>query len=157
MRGRSQDRGQLIVIRKVFNSPLKKGRRKELRNAGTAAEVVLWTKLQKRQVLGKKFRRQQSVGPYIVDFFCPECGLIVELDGAPHFGFFSDQYDAERTRYFEGLGLMVIRFENKYVHRGIEGVLEQIREAIRNRSRGTGRFPEKMVPLLGKRRGRRAE
>jgi len=69
----------------LFNTRSKKGNRRNLRRHSTAAEAVLWTYLQGRKLLGKKFRRQSSVGPYIVDFYCMECRLIVELAGAPHF------------------------------------------------------------------------
>jgi very-short-patch-repair endonuclease len=55
--------------------------------------------LEKRRMLGKKFRRQQSIGPYIVDFYCPECRVVVELDGTPHYGILDDSYDSERTRF----------------------------------------------------------
>ncbi len=72
-------------LRGIFNRKRAEKRRKELRNSGTAAEATLWEHLQRRQILGKKFRRQEGIGPYIVDFYCPECRVIVELDGAPHF------------------------------------------------------------------------
>ena len=119
-----------IARRPIYNSALQAERRKELRHSMTAAEAVLWTKLQNKRMLRKKFRLQSGIGPYIVDFYCPECKLVIELDGAPHFGFFSPDYDAQRTSYLEGLGRKVIRFENKHVYRNIEGVLETIRNAI---------------------------
>src|SRR5438309_9087686 len=81
-------------LRGIFNRKRTEKRRKEMRNSGTAAEAMLWKHLQRRQILGKKFRRQEGIGPYIVDFYCPECRVIVELDGAPH---------------FEELGMKVIR------------------------------------------------
>ena len=96
----------------------------------TAAEANLWRKLQNRQVLKKKFRRQAGIGPYIVDFYCPDCKLVIELDGAHHFGFLHPEYDAERTWYLEGLGIKVIRFENKQVFRELEFVLQSIETAI---------------------------
>jgi len=110
----------------IFNRKHLKNRRKELRTEGTAAEAVLWTHLQKRKLHGKKFRRQQSIGPYIVDFFCPECRLIVELDGAPHYGILDDNYEAERSAYLEQLGLKIIRFENRIILHNLEAVLETI-------------------------------
>jgi very-short-patch-repair endonuclease len=91
----------------------------------------LWKHLQKRQHLGKKFRRQYSIGPYIVDFYCPECSVIVELDGARHFSPLAEEYEAERTRYMEKEGLKIIRFENKTLYENAESVLETIREAVR--------------------------
>src|SRR5262245_36849781 len=70
----------------LINTPPLKTRRRELRNNPTPAETILWKYLQRRQILGKKFRRQYSIGRYIVDFFCVECDIAIELDGAPHFG-----------------------------------------------------------------------
>jgi very-short-patch-repair endonuclease len=116
--------------RSIYNNPKKKERRKALRNEGTAAEAVLWTYLQKRQILGKKFRRQYSIGPYIVDFYCPECSLIVELDGARHFSMLREDYELERTRYLRKEGLQILRFENRALRENAESVLETIREAI---------------------------
>src|SRR3977135_2186576 len=97
----------------IHNILSKKKFRKDLRNSLTAAEAVLWKSLQKRQLLGKKFRRQVSLGRYIVDFYCAECRLVIELDGARHFSMTIDEYEMERTKYLEGLGLRVIRFENR--------------------------------------------
>ena len=88
----------------IFNHRSKKDGRMELRNSGTAAEAVLWKHLQRSQLLGKLFHRQVSIGRYIVDFYCPECRLIIELDGAAHFSILKEEYEAERTRYLEGLG-----------------------------------------------------
>jgi very-short-patch-repair endonuclease len=85
-------------------------------------------------VLGRKFRRQYGLGRYIVDFFCVECDLAIELDGAPHFGELGEEYEAKRTAFLEELGLEVIRFENRIVYQNIDAVLETIREAIKRRS-----------------------
>src|SRR5438046_8543543 len=104
----------------LFNTRSKKPNRSNLRSNSTAAEAVLWTYLQNRKLLGKKFRRQSSVGPYIVDFYCPEVGLIIELDGAPHFGPTSGEYDQHRTEYLNQPGLTVVRFENKNIKDNIE-------------------------------------
>ena len=104
-------------------------------NSGTAAEAMLWKHLQRRQILGKKFRRQEGIGPYIVDFYCPECRVIVELDGAPHFEADKQEYDAERTNYLEELGMKVIRFENRALYEDTEWVLETIKQELRGRER----------------------
>ena len=114
----------------LFNTRSKKPNRSNLRSNSTAAEAVLWTYLQHRKLLGKKFRRQSSVGPYIVDFYCPECRLVIELDGAPHFGPNSHEYDQLRTEYLEKAGLRIIRFENQDVRDNIEFVLETIKEHL---------------------------
>jgi very-short-patch-repair endonuclease len=120
------------MVSETYNSKNRKSLRRKLRNSTTSAEAILWGYLQRRKLEGKKFRRHESLGRYVVDFYCPECRLIVELDGAPHFEPNSDIYENERTAYLEGLGLTVIRFENQVIHDAIELVLECIREAIRN-------------------------
>jgi very-short-patch-repair endonuclease len=114
----------------IYNVLSKEERRKELRNSPTASESVLWRHLKNRGLNGKKFRRQSSVGPYIVDFFCPEKRVVVELDGAPHFTEDAVEYDARRTRYLEERGIRVVRIENKRVYRDMEGVLEEIRDKL---------------------------
>jgi len=116
--------------RGIYNVASKEEHRKELRNSETVAETVLWKYLKGRQFGGKKFRRQSSVGPYIVDFFCPEKPVVVELDGAPHFGPAAGDYDDRRTRYLQERGIKVIRFENRRLYRDLEGVLEEIRRAL---------------------------
>jgi len=116
--------------RGIYNVESNEDRRKELRNCSTVAETVLWNYLKGRGLDGKKFRRQSSVGPYIVDFFCPEKRLVVELDGVRHFGPTAGEYDDRRTRYLEERGIKVIRFENKRLYRDLEGVLEEIRRKL---------------------------
>jgi very-short-patch-repair endonuclease len=118
------------MVSDTYNTKNRKSLRKKLRNSTTSAEAILWTCLKGKQVFGKKFRRQERIGRYIVDFYCPSCRLVIELDGEPHFGPLQD-YDVERTKYLERLGLTVIRFENQSVHDDIEFVLETIREFVR--------------------------
>ena len=69
----------------IYNTTKRAVHRNKLRKSLTPAEAVLWKCLQKSQLLGKKFRRQFSIDRYIVDFFCPECRLAIELDGQGHF------------------------------------------------------------------------
>ena len=85
--------------------------RKNLRNNSTPAEATLW-KLLKGNQLGRKFRRQHSFGPFILDFYCPSEKLAVELDGAYHFTDEGQAYDKKRTAYLNSFGIRVIRFEN---------------------------------------------
>jgi hypothetical protein len=69
----------------TYNTAKQKEFRKNLRNSMTPAECVLWQSLKGRQLLGKKFRRQSSIGRYVVDFYSPEARLVIELDGERHF------------------------------------------------------------------------
>ena len=75
-------------------------------------ERRLWSLLRKRQLQGRKFRRQYSIGPYIVDFYCPDEHLAVELDGEVHNEPVRHDYDTKRERFLKEKGLQVVRFEN---------------------------------------------
>ena len=113
--------------RRIHNRIHLKQWRKELRNNSTSAEAVLWGYLKQNQLEGRKFRRQHSIGRYIVDFYCPEEKLIVELDGAGHFWKRGMQYDNTRTHFLHEKGFRVLRFENKWIFEDILYVLTEIR------------------------------
>jgi very-short-patch-repair endonuclease len=123
--------------RTFFNRKDLKERRRELRNNSTAAEAMLWKHLQNRRLLGKKFRRQQSIGPFIVDFYCPECRVIVELDGGVHQEYWVGEYDAARAKVLEENGILELRFENAAVFENLEAVLEAIKVALLSRAATT--------------------
>ncbi len=82
--------------------------------------------LSNRQLAGRKFRRQHSIGPYIADFYCPAEHLVVELDGAPHFTPSGATADLYRDAYLNELGIRVLRFENTRVFQSLESVLYEI-------------------------------
>lgn len=107
--------------------------RKDLRNNGTSAEAFLWKHLSKSQLEGRKFRRQHSIGNYIVDFYCPKEKLIIELDGEVHNNSKSQKYDQKRTKYLRKLGFTVIRFENKMVFDHLPSVLKDIKDHFEER------------------------
>ena len=115
----------------IRNSRRQKAFRKQLRTFRTPAEARLWKSLHNRQLLGKKFRRQQSFGRYIVDFYCPECRLVVELDGGNHYSITRDRHEDERTKFLEELGLKVLRFENRDLLENLDCVLAAIMEELR--------------------------
>jgi very-short-patch-repair endonuclease len=100
--------------------------RRALRNAPTQEEYDLWQRLKGKQLMGKKFRRQHSFGDFIVDFYCPEEKLAIELDGAPHFSKEGNQIDRERDDILDSFGIQVVRFENREVRENIERVLNEI-------------------------------
>ena len=114
-----------------INSPSQKDFRKVLRNSSTPAEAVLWKCFQRRQLLDQKFRRQISIGRYVVDFYCPEKKLVIELDGDVHFSPNGSDYDDERSKFLEKQGLTVIRFENDELKENLDGVLEKIKSYLR--------------------------
>lgn len=112
---------------RIHNQSHLKQRRKELRNNATAAEATLWKFLQHSQLEGRKFRRQHSIGSYIVDFYCPSEKLVIELDGDAHYNSGGYERDSRRTKYLESLNLRVIRFENDEVFKATVTVLEKIK------------------------------
>jgi very-short-patch-repair endonuclease len=112
------------------NLPHLKTFRKELRNNLTPAEAKLWTLLKGKQMQGRKFRRQHSVANYILDFYCPEERLAIELDGQGHFEATQAEYDKERDLFLETFGIKVVRFENKWVWDNPEGLLEEVRKCF---------------------------
>ena len=111
----------------IFNKSKLRERRKELRNSPTPQEQTLWLYL-KGNKLGVKFRRQQGIGPYIMDFYCKEKSLVIELDGSQHKE--GKDYDKERDIYIESLGIKVLRFWNSEIDKNIRQVLKKIREVI---------------------------
>ena len=111
----------------IHNKKQLKEKGKARRNNLTPAEATLWKAIQQNK-LGRKFRRQHSVGNYILDFYCPSEKLVIELDGQDHFTDSGFEYDRQRTGYLNSLNIRVIRFENKEVFENLEGVLEEIRE-----------------------------
>jgi len=115
---------------RLHNRKYLKLKRRELRNNQTFAERHLWRHLRKRQLEGRRFLRQHSIGNYIVDFYCASEKLIVELDGESHFTKEAQQYDAERTEYLTGLGFKIIRFDNLEVYYSTDYVLKKIRNAF---------------------------
>ncbi|EFI33654.1 protein of unknown function DUF559 [Desulfonatronospira thiodismutans ASO3-1] len=112
----------------IYNQKKLKPHRKILRREMTPAESKLWTFLKSKQLEGRKFRRQHSVGPYIVDFYCPAESLVLELDGEVHNDQMRRDYDETRQEYMENLGLKVLRFENRQIFTDIDNVLESIKK-----------------------------
>ena len=106
------------------NEETQKERRKLLRNNSTMAEVKLWNELKGRKAGGLKFRRQQGVGTYILDFYCPELKLGVELDGNSHE--IKQEYGKERTLFLNSQGIEVLRFTNVQVLSHVTSVVNEI-------------------------------
>lgn len=103
-------------------------RARTLRRESSEAERLLWKHLRGRRLMGFKFRRQEMIEPYIVDFFCLEANLIIEADGGQHAE--QESYDSRRTIHLETRGYKVIRFWNNEILTELEAVLEQIRLAL---------------------------
>ena len=113
-----------------FNKTSEKVKRRLLRNNMPKAEAVVWAKLKGRQMLGYKFRRQYSVERYVVDFYCPELKLAVEIDGDSHFQEESRDDDKLRQAFIESFDIQFLRFTNEDVYKNLEGVLETVRRMV---------------------------
>jgi very-short-patch-repair endonuclease len=105
-----------------------RSRAKELRNNPTEAERILWQHLRLRQFSGYKFRRQQPLGNYIVDFVCLGKRLVVEVDGGQHTS--QHSYDERRDAWLQQQGFRVLRFWNNEVLQNVEGVKGAIWQAL---------------------------
>ena len=115
----------------LFNRKDLKSFRSSLRNKSTSAEAELWNILKSKKLEGRKFRRQYSIGSYIVDFCCPSEKFIIELDGNPQEEYHKIQKDEKRDKYLESLGFTILRFENRFVFQDPEYVKNEIRKVIK--------------------------
>jgi len=131
---------------KVFNKTAQKDTRRELRKNMPIAEILLWAKLRGKGLLGCKFRRQYSVGNYVVDFYCPSLKLAVEVDGESHYVSGAAEYDRLRQSAIEKYGIHFLRVTNRDIYDNLEGVLYRIME-IMSKAIPEGDLPQ---PLLGK-------
>ena len=101
---------------------------RELRQESTPAEKLLWAALRNRKLNGLKFRRQQPLDKFVVDFYCNEKKLVVELDGGIYDEKLNKEYDEARTAMLGGLNIKVLRFKNEEVMNSIKDVLKKISE-----------------------------
>ena len=120
---------------------------KKLRRNSSNVERLLWRHLKAKQVHGLKFRRQEQIGSYIVDFVCYENGIVIEADGGQHA--LEIEKDEERSQWLRSQGFMVLRFWNNEVLTNIEGVME----AISMQCEQTGEVPPLPNPLPQGERG----
>ncbi|MGB3543283.1 endonuclease domain-containing protein [Rubrivirga sp.] len=113
------------------NRPDLLDRRRALRNGATKAEAVLWSALKGRRLDGLKFRRQHSVGRFVLDFYCPSRRLGLEVDGGVHDDPARAAYDGDRQRWLEARGIRVVRATNAEVLETLDVVVERVRDAVR--------------------------
>ncbi len=117
---------------KHFNKSEIKHLRRKLRKKMTAAEVALWLMIKNKQIEGIRFLRQYSVDKYILDFYCPQHKLAIELDGESHNDIHAIEYDKKRTEHIYSMGIRVLRFENfeifDYPERTIDEIIRYIND-----------------------------
>jgi very-short-patch-repair endonuclease len=115
--------------RKLLKEPAR-----SLRTSMTDAEQVLWHRIRRKQIQNVQFYRQKPLLSFIVDFYCPAAKLVVELDGSQHFETGHQAKDRARDAALAGLGLRVLRFDNRQVLLETDAVLAAIDEAVKGRA-----------------------
>jgi len=121
----------VIFLQRVTNS--KKRLSRAMRKEPTTAEELLWQRVRGNGIAGFKFRRQQVIEGFIVDFFCHQAKLVVELDGDVHDTKEQKLKDAQRRVVFEARGLAELRFRNKEIFENTDGVIAAITATVRGR------------------------
>lgn len=111
-------------------NPALKEKARELRNESTKTEILLWNYLKGRQLRGYDFHRQKPIDEYIVDFFCGELMLAIEIDGVSHIG--NEECDADRQKRLEKLGVCFLRFKDDDVFYNCDFVVNEIEKWIDN-------------------------
>ena len=124
-RGEGRTESKRLIV-----PPLLLAKARELRKVPTTAEKLLWACLRDKQLHNAKFRRQHPLGNYILDFYCHESQLAIELDGGGHAEPEQQKVDVQRTEWLNEQGVTVIRFWNNEVMENIEGVLQRIADAL---------------------------
>lgn len=110
----------------IYNDPQQKSLRQKLRDTYVPAEVVLWARLKRRRFFGLKFRRQYGIGNFVLDYYCPEKRLAVELDGDSHYVAGAQEYDQRRTLFMTNHNIQVVRFSNQEIRYALDQVLERL-------------------------------
>ncbi len=108
-----------------YNKKLKSASRK-LRKNMTEPEVMLWSKLRRKQIAGLQFYRQKPIEKYVVDFFCPKLNLVIELDGDQHFQKKGKSSDMKRDNFLKSQNLQILRISNIEIHKNLDGAIQQI-------------------------------
>jgi very-short-patch-repair endonuclease len=139
---------QTVQTRIERRSQLKRSIAKDLRKNATEPERRLWSLLRGKQMAYLRFRRQQPIGPYIVDFYCSAVRLVIELDGSQHGTNEAVAYDTARTKWLEERGYRVLRIANADLLRNSEDALEAIWSAVKNSGLPLPEPPKAVRPSL---------
>jgi very-short-patch-repair endonuclease len=136
-------------VTQFFNRSAEKEKRRRLRNDMPSAENVVWSRLRRKLVCGNKFRRQYSVGPFVIDFYCPSLKLAVEIDGESHYAIGANDHDEQRQAFIESFGISFLRFTNRDVYDNLTGVMETITRVAEAATRNSGPEIDKSPPYEG--------
>jgi very-short-patch-repair endonuclease len=115
---------------RIFNRTEEKEKRRKLRSNMTNAEKLLWERIRNRQIRNKRFLRQYGVVKYIIDFYCPEIKLAIEVDGETHCSDEEIEYDKNRQTEIENFGIRFLRIKNEEVFGKIDKVILKIETFI---------------------------
>lgn len=116
----------------IINNKIElKQTRRKLRNNQTKPEQIFWNKVRNKQLLWLKFRRQHSIWRYVLDFYCPELKLCVEIDWDNHFQDNQLKYDKLRTEFLDSSWIKVVRFTNIDIIENIDWVIENLEISIK--------------------------
>jgi very-short-patch-repair endonuclease len=115
---------------KIYNQKAQNEKRRALRQRATYAERLLWNELKGKKLAGFKFRRQFSVGPHILDFYCPELKLAIEIDGISHDTPVAQERDSVRQQFIERYGIRFLRVRDEDIRTHPDRALEKIREFV---------------------------
>jgi very-short-patch-repair endonuclease len=105
-------------------NPILKQRANELRKNSTLTEVMMWDELKKKRLRGYDFDRQKPIDNYIVDFYCKELMLAIEIDGESHYG--KEEKDKYRDKRLNALGVTVLRFDDMEVRYNLDKIIKQL-------------------------------
>ena len=121
----------MVKKQRTHNTPEQKELRRILRTNSTSAEATLWGLINRQRLLDTRWRRQFSIGQYILDFYCPELKIAIELDGSHHFTANGNERDFVRDRLLaEQEGIILLRFENKMVWNNTPELIQTIIDTI---------------------------
>jgi UDP-N-acetylmuramate-alanine ligase/very-short-patch-repair endonuclease len=145
-----QKRNSKKYLSLPYNPKLKENAKK-LRKAGVLSEVILWNKIKNNQLLGLDFDRQKIIGNYIVDFYCPNLGIVVEIDGESHD--FKGVYDIQRETYLKSLDLKIVHFEDKRIKNDLNSVLQELSDYVSSITKTTPPAIAGTPPMEGNNNG----
>ena len=114
-------------------NPKLKANARTLRKNMTDSELKLWSRIRRKQIFGLQFYRQMPIGNYIVDFYCPKAGLVLEVDSVLQMNKLAIQKDQYRDSYLKQQGVKVLRFDNLQILKQLDAVIEKIYRTVASR------------------------
>lgn len=125
-------------------NPRLKEKAKQLRKARNLSGVLFWNAVKNKQLLGLDFERQKIIGNYIVDFYCPELGLVVEIDGKSHD--FKGEYDQNREKFLVDLDLEVIHYADPKIKKGLDIIMGNLYIYLKSKQGQNLEYKEEKTP-----------